>query len=235
MLIIYHFNVQKWVKGIGDEVVGSDIICEVTLDDLTIGIEAHFDGVLATIEASEGSVIDVGKTLATVAPSIEEYESFMALTLEHNSSSSNSNSNSNNAVNSMAGEVMAKSNNSNSNNPAAQEILVQKVIVELEKKISDSTVPHSDSEGDSIVDTPFPIILRHVKHLIQNGTIDENSEFCSDLRRLIRKENKFIRVTFDASFEGEVFNEESFDNKFFLQGAADIIEDMKEADAASTK
>jgi hypothetical protein len=58
------------------------------------------------------------------------------------------------------------------------------------------------------------------------------------LQRLIRKKDRSIFATFEASFEGEWVDfdvETNFDPNFFLAGAEDIIEEYAEEKAAADK
>jgi len=92
-----------------------------------------------------------------------------------------------------------------------------------EKSVPQYTNAHSYRQVHD--PTPFPIILRHVKDMIQNGLLDSKSTLCSTLRGLVRKRNGNVQVAFDASIEGKVYSEATFDNKFFLQEVEDIIAD----------
>lgn len=95
------------------------------------------------------------------------------------------------------------------------------------------------------------VLMREIKHLIQNGAIEEGigghhaslhsdcshcchfSDFAKKLNSLARKGNAELLSIFVASFEGKAFNEDTFDVKFFLDNARDIVQEAEEAAAAA--
>ena len=74
--------------------------------------------------------------------------------------------------------------------------------------------------------TPM-VMLRHVKHLIQRGELDGDSDFAEKLQGLIISGDKALVNLFGASFDGSAFNEDTFDNKFFLENAKTIVDSSK--------
>ena len=69
---------------------------------------------------------------------------------------------------------------------------------------------------------------REIRHMIDDGDIDGESEFCKHLRSLGRKGDSELVAVFEASNEGKHFNPLTFDRKFFLDGASAIIEERKD-------
>lgn len=80
----------------------------------------------------------------------------------------------------------------------------------------------SEAERGSAAVTPM-VMLRHIKHLIQKKEIDAESDFAKKLQALARAGDKSITEIFEASFDGISFNEDTFDNKFFLENAKAIV------------
>lgn len=71
------------------------------------------------------------------------------------------------------------------------------------------------------------VLMREIKHLIQDGDIEEGSEFAKKIQALARKNNAALMAAFEASFDGIAFNEETFDKKFFLENAKEIINEQE--------
>lgn len=71
------------------------------------------------------------------------------------------------------------------------------------------------------------VLLREIKHLIQEGHIKEDSEFARGLLSAARKSNAELMSVFEASFEGDSFDSASFDREFFLDNAVDIVDELK--------
>lgn len=69
---------------------------------------------------------------------------------------------------------------------------------------------------------------REIRHMIDDGDIDGDSEFCKQLRSLGRKGDSELIAVFESSYEGKNFNPLTFDRKFFLQGASSIIEERRD-------
>lgn len=82
---------------------------------------------------------------------------------------------------------------------------------EKEKKTDAGPVSHSKN------------LLRHIKMMIQSDEIDSNSDFAKELQSLARKGNEDLISVFEASYESENFTPESFDKKFFLSNAEEIV------------
>lgn len=53
--------------------------------------------------------------------------------------------------------------------------------------------------------------------------------------QLLIIENEELLFIFDASFDGDTFNLETFDKKFFLDNAHDLIEEMDKIEEEKNK
>ena len=98
------------------------------------------------------------------------------------------------------------------------------------------------------------VLMREIKHLIQEGKIDEDSgqfhslpssllsrivvmeyffssprkiDFGKKLQSLARKGDANLMSAFEASFDGVAFNKETFDVDFFLDNAQAIADESK--------
>lgn len=166
--------IDKWLKKEGDSVKSGERLCEVTLDGLTIGVDAPTDGYLAEILIRAEKTIQVKTPIAVFVETNEEF-------LEHRDSL----------------------------RVASNEHVLQDAVNEVLK------------EQTSRPDTK--ILLREIKHLIQQGYIDEKSEFAKKLQSLARKGDIDLLATFEASYDGIGFDMESFDKKFFVENATDLV------------
>lgn len=54
--------------------------------------------------------------------------------------------------------------------------------------------------------------------------------FAKKLQSLARKGDPELLAAFEASYEGAAFNQETFDEKFFLENAHDIVEEGEDTD-----
>jgi pyruvate/2-oxoglutarate dehydrogenase complex dihydrolipoamide acyltransferase (E2) component len=77
-------------------------------------------------------------------------------------------------------------------------------------------------------------LLRHIKMMIQSDEIDSNSDFAKELQALARKGNEDLISVFEASFESENFTPESFDKKFFLSNAEEIVHESLNSKKSSS-
>lgn len=66
-------------------------------------------------------------------------------------------------------------------------------------------------------------LLRQIKNMIHDNDIDGNTDFAKELQTLARKGNQDLISVFEASCETENFTPESFDKKFFLSNAEEIV------------
>eukprot|EP01031_Cornospumella_fuschlensis_P024857 gene24857-30034_t len=73
------------------------------------------------------------------------------------------------------------------------------------------------------------LVMKEIKHLIQSGMIEDGGDFAKKLQSLVRKGDKDIMDAFQASFDGTVFSRESFDSKFFLSNAQEIVKEKMAA------
>lgn len=94
---------------------------------------------------------------------------------------------------------------------------------EAQDAIQAARAEASESDKPRTAVTPM-IMLRQIKHLIQNKEIDNDSEFAKKLQALARAGDQSISEVFEASFDGLSFNENTFDSKFFLENAKAIVE-----------
>ena len=72
-------------------------------------------------------------------------------------------------------------------------------------------------------------LMREIRHLMKKGDIDQNTEFAKELQYLARKGNPELVSIFESSFDGAEFNEDTFDIKFFLENAEEIVKESIEA------
>lgn len=77
--------------------------------------------------------------------------------------------------------------------------------------------------------TDIKTVMREVRKLIKEGLIEDESDFAKRLQTLCRKGDKDIITLFDSSFEGNNFNIETFDKKFFIDNAKEIVEEKGSA------
>ncbi len=69
--------IDKWIKKEGDEFNSGDPLCEVTLEDLTVAVEAPRAGVISEIIIHAGTSIKVDTPIATFVRDKDEYFSFV--------------------------------------------------------------------------------------------------------------------------------------------------------------
>eukprot|EP01039_Chlorochromonas_danica_P005615 gene5616-6184_t len=79
----------------------------------------------------------------------------------------------------------------------------------------------SDKKPDAMV------LMREIKHLIQQGQIQEGSDFAKQLQSLARREDNELMDVFIASFDGIAFSRETFDSNFFLSHAKKLVDENK--------
>ena len=60
-------EVTEWVAAEGDTVKSGDLIVVITTTKMAMEIEAPVDGVLKTISAAEGEIVEIGMTLGEIA------------------------------------------------------------------------------------------------------------------------------------------------------------------------
>jgi len=61
-------TIARWVKAVGDSVTEGETVVEVTTDKVDVEVPAPASGTLAEIVAGEGDTVEIGATLATIAP-----------------------------------------------------------------------------------------------------------------------------------------------------------------------
>lgn len=201
-------KVDEWLKIEGEWIAQGENLCEVTLDDLTIGITAPAEGYLSIV-AEEGKTVATHKVLAIIAGTSDDYNKFVGIGVD------------------VHGRVDDEAGRAPTVDEAGGE-----GVVSTGNTTTTATTTNEDAYEEFKVDEAA-LILRAVKHMMNNGVIDENSDFTKRLRRLIRKKNREVFATFEASFEGEwddFHPEDNFDAKFFLSGVEDIVEEDMEND-----
>ena len=72
-------------------------------------------------------------------------------------------------------------------------------------------------------------LMREIRHLMKKGDIAQDTDFAKELQYLARKGNVELVSIFESSFDGAEFNEDSFDVKFFLENAEEIVKESIEA------
>jgi pyruvate/2-oxoglutarate dehydrogenase complex dihydrolipoamide acyltransferase (E2) component len=145
-------TVDAWLKKEGDVVLQGDTLCEVTLADLTIGIDAPAEGWL-TILVPENESVGTGKLLAMIAATQEEYAIVSADAVESTAVAAAA------EVATAAGEADAETTESSAK-PAPPPQAAEAVHAYEEFKIDEAA-----------------IILRAVKHMLHTGMLDENGDF----------------------------------------------------------
>ena len=192
--------VDRWLKKEGDKFVSGEVICEVSLEGLSIGVEIPEDGYIAQILVEEGKTIPAGTIIARYSDSLEDLNEYK-----------------------------------------------DKKRKEEEKLNQTHTETISESVKKDTKD-----LLREIKHLIHSGQIEEGSgklisiesltvsitclewiEFAKKLQSLARKSDGELISLFEASYEGENFNAETFDIKFFLENSKELIEERIQKDKSS--
>mmetsp|Transcript_14477 Transcript_14477/g.15652 ORF Transcript_14477/g.15652 Transcript_14477/m.15652 type:complete len:109 (-) Transcript_14477:15-341(-) len=98
---------------------------------------------------------------------------------------------------------------------AMEDAMQAEIKEEVEKKQEKSKKP------DNLV------LMREIKHLIQEGQIEDGSDFAKSLQSLARKGDSSLMSVFEASFDGVAFNKDTFDVKFFLENAQAIVNESK--------
>jgi biotin carboxyl carrier protein len=77
--------------------------------------------------------------------------------------------------------------------------------------------------------TTAGMVLREVKHLLQQGKLDGKADaaFVSKLQALARKGHPELFAVFDASFEGTQHDPDTFDPDFFIENARALVEEER--------
>ena len=60
-------TVAKWLKNVGDNVEADEPIVELETDKVNLEVPSPIRGVLGSIEANDGSVVQVGSVLGSVS------------------------------------------------------------------------------------------------------------------------------------------------------------------------
>jgi biotin carboxyl carrier protein len=88
----------------------------------------------------------------------------------------------------------------------------------------------AESQAEREVKPSATIVLKEIRHMLEMGILDRKQDltFIKSLQSLVRKENNEILTAFDSSFEGIYFNTNTFDAKYFIEQARDIVEDFEQ-------
>ena len=70
-------SLDKWVKNEGDAVAAKEVLCEVTLNGVTIGLSIEQNGILAKKIVNDGQYCDVGTDIALIADGKEAYLNYL--------------------------------------------------------------------------------------------------------------------------------------------------------------
>ena len=79
--------------------------------------------------------------------------------------------------------------------------------------------------NDAALLSNLQALLRQVRYMIKLGDIDDKSEFAKELQFLARKGNPDLLSIFEASCDNVLYNPETFDKKFFLNNAEEIVQE----------
>lgn len=95
----------------------------------------------------------------------------------------------------------------------------------MKEMIPDTSVTPPGSDHKSL--------LRQIRNMMQQGDIDSSTEFSKELLSLARKGDSNLLSVFEASCDDEGFAQETFDKKFFLSNAVDIVNESLEIKKSS--
>lgn len=145
-------------------------------EDVTIAIDAHREGVIATILVEEGQTCNVNEPIAMFVANMSEY-------MEH----------------------------------------VENIrIASGEAEMMEEMKP---ANGDG---NHAKTLLRQIRNMMQSGEITSDTEFAKELQFLARKGNPDLLSVFEASCDNEHFTPETFDKKFFLENAEEVVKESLE-------
>ena len=169
-------RVDKWLVKEGEECDSGTPLCEVTLDDLTVSVDAPRRGIIAELLLPAGETCKVDEAILQLAESKEAYLAYL------------------------------------------DELRIE----EHDKEFIEATKEAIEEESKK-PDTKT--LLREIRHLIDNKELDQSTDFVKKLLSLARKGNADLMAVFEASYEGKAFNVESFDKKFFIDNAKEVVEE----------
>jgi pyruvate/2-oxoglutarate dehydrogenase complex dihydrolipoamide acyltransferase (E2) component len=81
-----------------------------------------------------------------------------------------------------------------------------------------------DSHDPALL-TNAQALLQSVRNMIKLGDIDDTTEFAKELQFLARKGNPDLLSIFEASCDNVLYDPKTFDKKFFLSNAEDIVQE----------
>jgi len=170
-------RVDKWLVKEGEECDSGTPLCEVTLDDLTVSVDAPRRGIIAELLLPAGDTCKVDEAIVQLAKSKEAYLAYLdELRIEQH----------------------------------------DKEFIEVTKEVLEEDSKKPDTKT----------LLREIRHLIDKKELDQSTDFVKKLLSLARKGNADLLVVFEGSYEGKAFNEETFDKKFFIDNARDVVEEQ---------
>jgi pyruvate/2-oxoglutarate dehydrogenase complex dihydrolipoamide acyltransferase (E2) component len=65
-MTMHEATISLWLKKVGDSVVQGEVLAEVETDKVTAEVEAPASGVLASIDAEEGTTVPVLARIAVI-------------------------------------------------------------------------------------------------------------------------------------------------------------------------
>ena len=84
------------------------------------------------------------------------------------------------------------------------------------------------ANNDALTQLNSKTLLRQIRNMMQKGDIESDTEFAKELLSLARKGQEDLLSVFEASCDGDKFSAETFDKKFFLENAVDIVKESLE-------
>lgn len=94
------------------------------------------------------------------------------------------------------------------------------------EKMAEAKSVESAPEKGKVADSKD--LMRAVRHLIQTGKLDGDSEIAKKMQGLARKGNTELLSIFEASTDGP-YNPDTFDYKFFMENATDVVKELKDS------
>lgn len=146
---------EKWLVKVGDTIKVGDTLCHVSVGDLIVGVDSDYKGVLAVMNVDEGSEnVPCGSDIAFCVNDKDEYLKYLENELRQ-AKKSDKNSN----IDKKMENVVAPSPTTES--------------VTKTEKAEEKDVAVPTEKVATIKD-----VLREIKYLINNGTIEEESGMC---------------------------------------------------------
>lgn len=192
-------KILKWMKHEGETLRVGDSLCRVDVNDIQIEIESPFNGVLADVILEEYRTGQTAEDICIICDSKSSYMDFFeARRLEG---------------------------------------------IEKERmRVSEEKAKSEQEEEERKILPSHTILLREIRHMMQSGgladfealelkegrsiTIDPSKGTLGEvLINLARKQDANLLDVFYASYDGDAFNVESFDQHFFLAQAVKVAQE----------